>query len=443
MLLAPTLSLSAGSGAAIARPTFSRDFAGEKTLNNGTGPAITFTRASNATFFDASGTLQTAANDTPRFDHSGGSSLGLLIEEARTNSIRNSQAGGSTNGVIGSGGVMPTNGWFSTASGTNGITIELLGSGTENGLAYIDIKYSGTPDASVSFSLDSESTTQVVAATSQTWTHSNYLKLAAGSTTNASIQLSIIGRTAAGAAVSGQTFNSSALNISSTLTRNSYTATFSSASVERAHPRLNIVLTNGNPIDLTLRIAAPQLEQGAFATSYIPTTTAAATRAADSAVVTPISSFYNQSEGTLFAEFVVNGLPLSTQFPKVWSFGNTTNTNNRTEWFLANASGTLQVGTQVRVASVNQYGVQANASAVGLTGKFAMVYKTDDFQAAQNGSLFGAADTSGSVPASADITQFNIGSQAAGVQPATALYFRKIAYWPRRLSNTLLQQLTT
>jgi hypothetical protein len=37
-------------------------------------------------------------------------------------------------------------------------------------------------------------------------------------------------------------------------------------------------------------------------TSYIPTTSAAATRSADSAVVTPISSFYNQSEGTLFAE---------------------------------------------------------------------------------------------------------------------------------------------
>jgi hypothetical protein len=337
------LLLNAGSGAAIARPTFSRDFAGEKTLNNGTGPAITFTRASNATFFDANGTLQTASNDTPRFDHSGGSNLGLLIEEARTNLLLNS-----------------------ATLATQTITV-----------------------TAVAHTLSFYGTGEVVLSGAHSVT---------------------VTGTGAFPTRTSLTFTPSAGSLTATV----------SGTVEYA-----------------------QLEVGAFATSYITTTGATATRSADSAVVTPISSFYNQAEGTLFAEFVVNGLPLSTQFPKVWSFGNTTNTNNRTEWFLANASGTLQVGTQVRVASVNQYGVQANASAVGLTGKFAMVYKTDDFQAAQNGSLFGAADTSGSVPASADITQFNIGSQAAGVQPATALYFRKIAYWPRRLSNTLLQQLTT
>jgi hypothetical protein len=444
MLLAPTLLLNAGSGAAIARPTFSRDFAGEKTLNNGTGPAITFTRASNATFFDASGTLQTASNNAPRFDHSGGSSLGLLIEEARTNSIRNSQAGGATNGVIGSGGVMPTN-WSTSGHNTNGISAEILGTGTEDGLSYIDLKVSGTPTSNGVLSFNTESITQIVAADGHTWTGSTYFKLQAGATTNATFRGYVTGRTSGGSAIAGQASTVTFVPTSAKLNsqRITSTRTFSDATVARVTYNFEVIYTNGDPIDLTLRIAAPQLEQGAFATSYIPTTSAAATRAADSAVVTPISSFYNQAEGTLFAEFVVNGLPLSTQFPKVWSFGNTTNTNNRTEWFLANASGTLQVGTQVRVASVNQYGVQANASAVGLTGKFAMVYKTDDFQAAQNGSLFGAADTSGSVPASADITQFNIGSQAAGVQPATALYFRKIAYWPRRLSNSLLQQLTT
>ena len=42
------------------RPSFSRDFAGVKTLNHGIGPNITFTRASNATFFDAAGTLRLA-----------------------------------------------------------------------------------------------------------------------------------------------------------------------------------------------------------------------------------------------------------------------------------------------------------------------------------------------------------------------------------------------
>jgi hypothetical protein len=83
--------------------------------------------------------------------------------------------------------------------------------------------------------------------------------------------------------------------ISSTVTATDATTAFANTFFALTHD-------SGAAIDITLRIAAPQLELGAFPTSYIPTTTAAATRSADSAVVTPISSFYNQSEGTLFAE---------------------------------------------------------------------------------------------------------------------------------------------
>ncbi len=48
---------------------------------------ITFSRASSATYWDANGVLQTAATDVPRFDHDPvtGECLGLLIEEQRTN----------------------------------------------------------------------------------------------------------------------------------------------------------------------------------------------------------------------------------------------------------------------------------------------------------------------------------------------------------------------
>lgn len=49
-------------------PTFDRDFVTYGTLNHGTGPNITFTRASSATVFTSTGILSTVPNDVPRFE---------------------------------------------------------------------------------------------------------------------------------------------------------------------------------------------------------------------------------------------------------------------------------------------------------------------------------------------------------------------------------------
>jgi hypothetical protein len=69
-------------------------------------------------------------------------------------------------------------------------------------------------------------------------------------------------------------------------------------------------------------------------------------------------------------------------------------------------------------------------------------YAANSFQAAQNGTL-GAEDTAGALPA---VSQMTIGSGKYGTDSLFKTlngHIRKIAYWPRRLSNTLLQQLTT
>lgn len=66
------------------------DFAGTRSLaaTFGLGPTLTFTRASSGTYFDASGVLQTASTNEPRFDNlPDGGSLGLLFELARTNEL--------------------------------------------------------------------------------------------------------------------------------------------------------------------------------------------------------------------------------------------------------------------------------------------------------------------------------------------------------------------
>jgi len=441
MILAPTLLLNAGSGAAIARPTFSRDFAGEKTLNNGTGPAIAFTRADAttcATFFDANGVLQTAAANVPRFDHdpADGASRGLLIEEARTNSIRNSQAGGSTNGVIGSGGTFPTN-W--TGLAIHGIATEIVGTGTEDGLAYIDIKYSGTPTSNGSVYPTPESSTQISASSGQTWTFSTYCKLAAGSLSGATVRIYTSERAAGGADLANTAATLTPTTASLASQRSSVTHTFNNGSTNFALGIYEVAYTSGNAINLTLRIAAPQLEQGAFPTSYIPTTSAAVTRSADSAVVTPISSFYNQSEGTLFAE------ASRTHVAKVVSFLLMLKSDESpVASFVGLESGVASPAQQrFQVAGGTGSALLGFANGVANTVyRMAGAYALNDFIGAQNGTLT-SADTSGTAPATQD--RMTIGMGATTAVPfygGSQVHIRKIAYFPKRLSNALLQSLT-
>jgi hypothetical protein len=78
------------------RPILNLNFARSKALD----PRITFTRDSIATYVGSDGLIKTAAAGEARFDHNGnGDSLGLLIEESRTNSITNSAVFSSGYGV--------------------------------------------------------------------------------------------------------------------------------------------------------------------------------------------------------------------------------------------------------------------------------------------------------------------------------------------------------
>ena len=71
------------------RPTLDLNFARQKRLD----PRVTFTRGSTATYVGDDGLIKTAASNEARFDHdpATGESLGLLVEEARTNLFTYSQ----------------------------------------------------------------------------------------------------------------------------------------------------------------------------------------------------------------------------------------------------------------------------------------------------------------------------------------------------------------
>jgi hypothetical protein len=88
-------------------PSLDLNFAATKNLVDATTGAelVTFTRASSGTYVDSQGVIQIASTDEPRFDHdpTTGESLGLLVEEQRTNLLLRSEefniASWSINGI--------------------------------------------------------------------------------------------------------------------------------------------------------------------------------------------------------------------------------------------------------------------------------------------------------------------------------------------------------
>jgi hypothetical protein len=434
----PSFSTNFGSRKliyALDMPSFQRDFASLKTLDHGTGPAITFTRASGATYFDADGVLQTAATNAPRFDHdpaAGALSRGLLIEESRTNSLRNSQAGGAATGTP---GTLPTN-WAAVETPESGITREIVAAGTAGGLNYIDYRLSGTAALASGYNLRFDGSTQVVVSPSQVWTGSVYLAVVGGSATGvSSVVISLIERTADGTLIESTSSGSLLGSISANLQRYSITRTMG-ATAARAQTGISLNIPNGITIDITLRIAAPQLEQGAFATSYIPTTTTAATRAADSAVVTPIASFYNASEGTLFAEWR-SGQSLTGG--RVFALNDNT-VDNVIELVYANVSGLAGAFFFTRVASTNKATAPTSNPAPVANTDYILIgsYSPAGVFASRGGATAVASDN-GEYPLS--LTHATVGSTATGARLNG--HIRKIAYWPKRLTNELLEQLTT
>ena len=364
-------------------------------------------------------------NSAPRFDHNPttGESLGLLVEEARTNSIRNNTMVGA---VAGTPGTLPTN-WF-TFTALTGLTQSIVGTGTENGITYIDVRLNGTPSGAGQWQISAESTTSVVASNAQSWTFSSYYKLAAGSLSGISMtQFSVNEYTAIGAYLDG-TFVTAAAP-SSVMQRASASRTFTNALTARVFAPIFLNLT-GTAVDITLRIGLPQLEQGAFATSPILTSTAAATRSADVASIgsSAFTSFYNQSEGTMFADYKVASSSGNL-------IGSSDGTNNN-RIFLGIASGPLaRLLVTTSGSAVASIGV---AYALNSAAKTAGVYSTNYFQSATAGVL-GTEDVLGGVPT---VDRLAIGTNTTQSDFFANGTIKRLCYWRQALPGSTLQAIT-
>ncbi len=400
-------------------PTMLLDFRNSKVLD----PRITFTRASTATYVDHTGVWREVANNQPRFyfDSVSGASLGFIVEEQRSNSIRNPRGEGGTSS--------PTH-WSVFAS--NGLTTTIQGRGIQDGRDYVDLRISGTTTST--FYVQSFDNVAASISAGQSSSGSVWLSLTAGSLTN----ITTINLTHRFEPATGFGFE----NVTPTATPQRFTVVSTApASTTSEYWTFGLSFNSGVAIDVTLRFSWPQLEtNAAFVTSPIlppAATLSTSTRAADVAVMsgTNFSSWYNQSSGTTLVEAATLTGVTTTVIPYAIS----DNTFNNSIY------GNFASGTSFRGANIVVSGVAQTNSIATFTGidpvagiTDALAYTANSIAESCNGATTRSI-SSGSVPT---VDRLYLGSNWSGSGNYLNGYLRKFAYYPEQLTNSQLQQLT-
>lgn len=354
--------------------------------------------------------------------------LGLLVEEARTNSLRTNDMTGA---VAGSPGTRPNN-WpaFTLA----GLTQTISTPTTENGINVADFRFNGT-SSSTAIIMPFEATTQIAALIGQLWTGSAFLKLQAGSFANVtSIQFRIQELDSGGAnLVNGNVTLSGVPD--STLRRFSNIRTLTNASTAFVRLALQVNVTNGTAVDFTIRIGWPQLELGAFATSPIRTTSAAATRAADVVATTALPAF--GSAYTLFAKGTPNA-PVSYATDQFILSANDNTNNNKVA--LERFGGSATPLSLITVGGVSQSAPSTDAVwQQNATGKLAVAVASGD--AAISFGTPAVVTAPAALPAT--ISRISLGNRSDSLAFWNG-YLERVALWATtRLANATLPGITT
>lgn len=376
--------------------------------NASTGSSLRFVASSTSTTMDIDNisirevifdratdplVLYNHLDDTPRIEYgSDGSLKGLLIEEARTNLV-------TTSAAI-SGGNWFDNGGVLTE---NAVTAP---DGTQTGSAY---------DTDGSYRI-LRNLVSVVAGTTYTW--SFYAK----NVDATAVSYRVYDNTQAADIVSATSYFSQ-INTSD-WTRVSVSFTAPTGCSQAA-----VYLTSGNNGG-TVAFWGAQVEAGSFPTSYIPTSGSTVTRSPDLASI-PVSAFgYNQAAGTVVVE--CQHFTPETTNPAAAVALDDGSQNNRL-WYYQNKG--QWIGSN---GGVTQFSIDGADPAENTELKAGMVYSKDDFALYVDGVSSGS-DTSGSV--AEGVTTLHVG-KAGGVTTPLNGHIKSIQYYPRRLTDAQLQELT-
>ena len=442
-------------------PSLSLNFARSKTLD----PRITFTRTSTATRVNGQGLIEVVPANTPRFDHSydpvSGTvkSLGLLIEELRTNiKIRSeelqfdfSRASITTiseNEIISPDGLQTTDGIVPNVTltahyldkvltSTSGITASqniccsaFFKKGVGRDVLLQIYEESGNAYHGVQFNFETETLT---------FRNSNEYTTGGGVTTDYGVikypngwyRLWVAGYP----------------NTTTTGRRYRIRLTDASGALD----------FSGDAVSSYLYAWGVQVEIGSFPTSYIPTSGSTATRTADNAsmVGENFSDWFNPNEGTLYTSASILGKNIHTtgvEYPngicKISNSGETAS-YSRVLYFGGHSDpdrvvfGNRDSSTSITIRDDTFGDIQSNQYY-----RVCGTYINNDEQAlCLNGRSVGYNGTNVNPPTP---NQFLIGvGYNGGIADAPnqdEMYLNghisQLTYYPRRLTNTQLQNLT-
>ena len=392
------------------KPTLDLNFAGNKSLIDTTTGTnyVTFSRvqsANEATYVGSDGLIKYAAADEARFDHDPVTleSLGLLIEESRTNLLRYSEQ--FNNNTWNKPGVVVTA--VNSTLAPDGTTTADTISNVLNTFAWFgqNLSLSNSLTYTLSFYVKPLTESKIIAIESGNGV--NTLNLSTLTVTN---------------------FSGSAISQILPINNGWYRVSFSVSGITNC-PIIYIASVYGTApwnINVSFAFWGAQLEQG-FPTSYIPTTSSTVTRAADVASITGsnFSRWYNQNEGTMFVDSSALGL----------------NTLNRTAYITdGSSSNSLGIVESPTITQFLAYASGVSESSliynqIGLNKK-AYAYKTNDAAFATDANPV-LTDTSLTLPV---VDRMDLNSRL-GSNPLNG-HISRLTYYPKRLPDIELQQLT-
>jgi len=367
---------------------------------------FSFDRASSATRVNKDGLIETVGSGEPRIDYKDDSKGALLLEPSRSNSLVQSNQFDTT--------------WTTTnatvTSGQRGV------GGSSD--AWLLSKSSVGGRINQSISLNGVQTTSIYAKANT----SNWIAFISGGSKTAyfDLQNGVLGT------VSGTAIDAKIESVGNGWYRCSLIqdVTLTEIRVYIAEDDLDVSGTSGS-----IYIQYAQVEQGSYATSYLPTQGGAVTRVADVCTNGGNEQVINSTEGVLYAEMSALANDLTQRFISL-SDGTTTN-----RLILGFDNSSNRIISFARVGGALSFDIKETVSNIQSYNKIAIKWKENDFALWSNGVELGI-DTSGASFSSNVLNTLKF-SDADGTTEIFNGNTKDVRVYNTALTDSELQALTT